>query len=365
MEIPLEPDRSRKIIHVDMDAFYATVEQRDNIELRGKAIAVTDPKGWGIIAAASYEARALGVKGGMTAKEALKILPKLIIVPARLEIYQKVSAEVHKIFLEYTSIVEPIFLDEAYLDVSDNASLSASDIAKEIRKRIDVDLGLKASAGVSYNKFLAKLASDYIKPDGLLVIRPSQGSSFIENLEIERFHGVGKATAVKMDKLGIKTGRDLRNHSLKSLIETFGKMGKYFHLIGNGDDDRPVISFRERKSFGVEKSFKKPLRTKEEIDEGFNLIISEIWKKCVEYGKCGRHIIIKIRYVDFSTISNGRTLQSIFKSEIELKNACKNVFEKIEVTNQSLRLIGISIGILSDRLQEDKKSEIQQLGLFD
>lgn len=211
------PDRSRKIIHVDMDAFYATVEQRDNPGLVGKAMAVTDAKGWGIIAAASYQARALGVKGGMTLSEARQILPQLIVVPARMEAYQEASVQVHQIFNDYTKIIEPVFLDEAYLDVTVSSFDSATTIAKEIRKCIDEELELKASAGVSYNKFLAKLASDYIKPDGLQVIRPEQGPAFVENLAIELFHGVGKATAAKMAALGIATGRDLRLYLKKNI----------------------------------------------------------------------------------------------------------------------------------------------------
>lgn len=358
------PDRSRKIIHIDMDAFYATVEQRDNPALRGKAIAVNDPKGWGIISAASYKARESGVKGGMSIGEATKILPQLIVVPARMEAYQEASLQAHQIFSDYTTLIEPIFLDEAYLDVTDNDFKSATAIAREIRKRIDEDLGLKASAGVSYNKFLAKLASDYIKPDGILVIRPEQGSTFVENLAIELFHGVGKATAAKMKALGINTGLDLRNHPIESLLDTFGKKGLYYHEISNGDDSRPVVTERERKSFGIERSSKMQMSTFEEVASGLNTIVSEVWLKCIEYQSCGRHITVKVRYADFTFVNKTQTLKKFFTNEVELRSACQSLLKTIQPFQQSIRLIGVSVAMLKSLSVKENQDPGEQLSLF-
>ncbi|MBD3903297.1 DNA polymerase IV [Chryseobacterium sp. Ch-15] len=358
------PDRSRKIIHVDMDAFYATVEQRDNPSLRGKAMAVTDPKGWGIIAAASYEARALGVKGGMTLSEARQISPQLTVVPARMKAYQEASLQVHQIFNEYTKIIEPVFLDEAYLDVTHSAFESATAIAKEIRRRIDEELGLKASAGVSYNKFLAKLASDYIKPDGLLVIKPEQGPSFVENLPIKLFHGVGKATFEKMTALGIATGLELRNHPIESLLATFGKKGHYYHEIGNGDDSRPVVVERERKSFGVEHSSKIQMNTLDELTIGLKEIVSEVWSKCLEYNQCGKNINVKIRYADFTYVNKTQTLSNEFRSEEELRLACHSLLLMMLSFEQPIRLIGVSVSMLKNISELGNQSSSEQLSLF-
>lgn len=358
------PDRSRKVIHIDMDAFYATVEQRDNPFLRGKAMAVDAPKGWGIISAASYEARALGVKGGMRKAEALSIFPQLILVRARMDAYEEASAQVHKIFSDYTNLIEPVFLDEAYLDVTENKTLSATAIAKEIRYRIETELNLRASAGVSYNKFLAKLGSDYCKPNGLIVIKPNQGASFVENIAIELFHGVGKATAAKMAALGITTGKELREYPLEGLVKRFGKLGHYYHHIGNGDDSRPVITERERKSFGVERSFKGNLVTSEDIVGGLELIISEIWLKCIDYKSVGRNIALKIRYADFSFVNKTITLPTTIKTKEELRLCCLNLLETMAPFEQPVRLIGIYIATLQELSGSPNQNTSEQLKLF-
>ena len=343
------PDRSRKIIHVDMDAFYATVEQRDDARLRSIPIAVNDHRGWGVVAAASYEARHHGVRAGMTLAEARRTLPGLTIVPARMDVYREASAQAHAIFADFTAIIEPIMLDEAYLDVTATTLPSATAVAVEIRQRIRAELGLVASAGVSYNKFLAKLGSDSIKPDGLLVIRPKDGQTFVEDLAIERFHGVGKATAEKMARLGIRTGRDLRNHPLENLIATFGKKGKYFHEIGHGDDSGPVIVDRPRKSYSVERSFRKPMQSLEEVQRGLHSIVDDVWAKSMDYDARGRHISLKLRFSDFTMAAKGRTLEAPFRTREELCVACICLLESLGPLPLDVRLIGVSIGLLVQR----------------
>ncbi len=343
------PDRSRKIIHVDMDAFYATVEQRDDARLRGIPIAVNDHQGWGVVAAASYEARRHGVRAGMPLAEAYRALPGLTIVPARMNAYREASAQAQAIFADFTAIIEPVMLDEAYLDVTATTMPSATAVATEIRRRIRAELGLIASAGVSYNKFLAKLASDSIKPDGLMVIRPKSGQAFVGDLAIERFHGVGKATAEKMARLGISTGRDLRNHPLDGLIATFGKKGKYFHEIGHGDDSRPVIVNRPRKSYSVERSFRKPMQTPQAVRQGLSSIVDDVWAKSLEYDASGRHVSLKLRFSDFTTAAKGRTLKLAFETKSDLYGVCLDLLEALAPLSSGVRLIGVSVGMLAQR----------------
>ena len=346
-ELVSPPDRSRKIIHVDMDAFYATVEQRDDVRLRGIPIAVNDHRGWGVVAAASYEARRHGVRAGMSLPEARRTLPELTIVTARMDAYREASAQAQAIFADFTAIIEPVMLDEAYLDVTATTRPSATAVAVEIRRRIREELGLVASAGVSYNKFLAKLGSDTIKPDGLLVIRPRDGQAFVEDLAIEQFHGVGKATFEKMARLGIRTGRDLRNHSLHSLIATFGKKGKYFHEIGHGDDSRPVIVDRPRKSYSVERSFRKPMHTPEEVRQGLHDIVDDVWAKSMEYNARGRHISLKLRFSDFTVAAKGRTLKITFETRDDLGVVCVGLLDSLAPLSSDVRLIGVSVGMLA------------------
>ena len=244
----------RKIIHIDMDAFYASIEQRDNPELRGKPIAVGREEERGVVAAASYEARKFGVRSAMASTRARKLCPELIFVPGRMEVYKKVSEQIRDIFAEYTDLIEPLSIDEAFLDVTENKKGMelAVDIAKEIKRRIREELHLVASAGVSYNKFLAKVASDYRKPDGLCTIHPDQAQDFIDHLPVEAFWGVGKVTAKKMHELFIHTGKDLRACSLEMLTHYFGKAGQLYHDFARGIDERPVEVIRIRKSLGCE-----------------------------------------------------------------------------------------------------------------
>src|ERR1700759_2294406 len=248
---------TRKIIHIDMDAFYASVEQRDNPELRGKPIAVGYAARRGVVAAASYEARTFGVRSAMPSITAQRQCPALIFVPPRFDVYRAVSLQIREIFAHYSPLIEPLSLDEAYLDVTENLRglPTAVATAVEIRRRIFETTGLTASAGSSYNKFLAKLASDYRKPNGQFLVAPDRGAAFVEHLAVGKFHGIGPVTAEKMNRLGIQTGADLRSKPLEFLTQYFGKSGPWYYAISRGEDDRPVRADRERKSSGSETTF--------------------------------------------------------------------------------------------------------------
>src|SRR6266705_3514615 len=278
--------RSRKIIHVDMDAFYASVEQRDNPELRGKPVAVGGARERGVVAAASYEARKFGVYSAMPSVIAKRRCPDLIFVKPRFDAYKAISHQIREVFAEYTPIIEPLSLDEAYLDVTENLKgmISATRIAEEIRARIRAETELTASAGVSYNKFLAKLASDHQKPDGLFVITPDMGPEFVETLPVRKFHGVGPATAKKMAGLGIATGLDLRAQSLAFLQRHFGKAGAYYYWAARGIDERPVRADRIRKSVGAENTFPADLFTYYAARDALREIVDKVWGYCERSG---------------------------------------------------------------------------------
>jgi DNA polymerase IV len=281
-ESSAEAGGSRKIIHIDMDAFYASVEQRDNPELRGKPVAVGGSHERGVVAAASYEARQFGVHSAMPSVTAKRKCPDLIFVKPRFDAYKVISLQIRDIFAEYTPIIEPLSLDEAYLDVTENLKgiISATQIAEEIRARIRAETALTASAGVSYNKFLAKLASDHRKPDGLFVITPQMGPAFVETLPVRKFHGVGPASAAKMGRLGIKTGLDLRAQSLDFLQQHFGKAGSYYYWAARGVDERPVRADRIRKSIGAENTFPTDLFTYDAAREALREIVDKVWGYC-------------------------------------------------------------------------------------
>jgi DNA polymerase IV len=272
----------RKIIHVDMDAFYASVEQRDNPGLRGKPVAVGGSRARGVVAAASYEARKFGVRSAMPSVTARRKCPDLIFVKPRFDVYKEVSLQVRAIFAEHTAIIEPLSLDEAYLDVTENLQgiTSATEIAERIKAQIRAETQLTASAGVSYNKFLAKLASDYRKPDGLFVITPAMGPSFVEALPVERFHGVGPATAAKMKKLGIFSGLDLRAKDEGFLLKNFGKAGGHFYCICRGIDHRPVLANRVRKSVAAENTFARDLMSLEDMKAELGPLVDKVWHYC-------------------------------------------------------------------------------------
>src|ERR1700732_1147150 len=273
---------SRKIIHIDMDAFYASVEQRDNPELRGKPVAVGGSLARGVVAAATHEARKFGVHSAMPSLIAKRKCPELIFVKPRFDAYKAISLQIREVFAEYTPIIEPLSLDEAYLDVTENLKgiNSATKIAEEIRARIRAETALTASAGVSYNKFLAKLASDHRQPDGLFVITPKMGPAFVETLPVGKFHGIGPATTAKMNRLGIETGLDLREQTMPFLQQHFGKSGPYYFWIARGIDERPVRADRIRKSVGAENTFSADIFTYETARGALQPIIEKVWRHC-------------------------------------------------------------------------------------
>ena len=299
----------RKIIHVDMDAFYASVEQRDAPELRGKPVAVGGRQR-GVVMAASYEARTFGVRSAMPSATAQRLCAELVFVKPRFDVYKEVSRQIREIFLDYTPLVEPLSLDEAYLDVTTNLKGMplASEIAREIRARILERTGLTASAGISYNKFLAKLASDHRKPNGQTVIPPEKGPAFVEGLPVAKFHGVGPKTAEKMNGLGIHSGADLKAQSLEFLEQYFGKAGTYYYAIARGHDDRQVVPNRPRKSVGSETTFMQDLGRPAEIEEGIASVLEDVWSYCARTGAAGRTVTVKIKYADFQIVTRSRTL---------------------------------------------------------
>ncbi len=299
----------RKIIHVDMDAFYASVEQRDDPSLRGLPVAVGGSRERGVVAAASYEARRFGVRSAMPSVRALRLCPELVFVRPRFEVYRGVSRQIRAIFEEYTALVEPLSLDEAYLDVTENRKglPTAGKVAAEIRARILAETGLTASAGISYNKFLAKLASSQRKPNGQFVITPEMGPAFVAALPVARFHGVGPATAAKMERLGIRTGQDLRDRDLAFLTQHFSKAGAHFHAIARGEDHRPVIPDRPRKSAGSETTYPRDLESPAEVEAAIQALAEEVWAWCAKSGARGRTVTVKLRYADFRTLTRSRT----------------------------------------------------------
>jgi DNA polymerase-4 len=303
----------RKIIHVDMDAFYASVEQRDNPELRGRPVAVGHGAKRGVVAAASYEARAFGVHSAMPSTTAMRQCAELVFVPPRFDVYRAVSRQIHAIFADYSALIEPLALDEAYLDVTENRRglPSASITAKEIHARILRETGLTASAGVSYNKFLAKLASSQRKPNGQFVIPPKMGPDFAGSLPVARFHGVGPVTAAKMQRLGIETGADLRAKSLADLQQHFGKSAAWYLGIANGRDDRPVVADRPRKSSGSETTFERDLTAPADIEAGVRAMAKEVWGWCEQAQTFGRTVTVKVKYADFRQVIRRRSFPTV------------------------------------------------------
>jgi DNA polymerase-4 len=339
---------SRKIIHVDMDAFYASVEQRDNPQLRGKPVAVGGSQARGVVAAASYEARKFGVHSAMPSVTAKRRCPDLIFVPPRFDAYKAISFQIRKIFAEYTPIIEPLSLDEAYLDVTENLKgiKSATEIAEQIRRRIRAETELSASAGVSYNKFLAKLASDYRKPDGLFVITPEMGPEFVKTLPLRKFHGVGPATAAKMARIGIKTGADLSEPTLAFLQQHFGKAGTYYYWAARGIDERPVRADRIRKSVGAENTFAADLFTYEAARDELRDIVDKIWRYCEDSGVRGRTVTLKAKFANFRQITRSRTGQTPIGTRSELAQLGNELLATLFPVARGIRLLGLSLSSL-------------------
>jgi DNA polymerase IV len=338
----------RKIIHIDMDAFFASVEQRDNPELRGRPVAVGGSSARGVVAAASYEARKFGVRSAMPSVTAKRKCPELIFVKHRFDVYKQVSGQVRAIFARYTPIIEPLSLDEAYLDVTENLKgiTLATQIAKEIRATIREETGLTASAGVSYNKFLAKLASDHRKPDGLFVITPEMGPAFVETLPVGKFHGVGPATTAKMNRLGIYTGRDLAERTLPFLEEAFGKAGRFYYGIARGIDERPVRADRIRKSVGAENTFSEDLTAFDAMRQELLPIIGKVWRHCQTHDIRGRTVVLKVKYADFQIITRSRTLPAAVAGEAELERISLDLLAQLMPVAKGIRLLGVTLSSL-------------------
>src|SRR5215475_1842485 len=308
-DIELEQKRPRKIIHVDMDAFYASVEQRDDPALRGKPVAVGGSEQRGVVAAASYEARKFGVRSAMPSVTAKRQCPDLIFVKPRFEVYKAISRKIREIFAEHTLIIEPLSLDEAYLDVTENLQgiPLARDVALRIREKIKAETGLNASAGISYNKFLAKLASDHRKPNGQFVISPEMGPAFVEALPVGKFHGIGPATSANMNQLGIFTGLDMRKQTLEFMNANFGKAGAYYYWISRGVDERPVRPNRIRKSVGAENTFSTDLSEFDAMAAELEPLIDKVWRHCETVGTRGRTVTLKVKFADFEIIARSRS----------------------------------------------------------
>jgi len=340
----------RKIIHIDMDAFFASIEQRDNPELRGKPVAVGGTTNRGVVAAASYEARKFGVYSAMATKIAIHKCPNLQIVKTRFDIYKKVSKQIQQIFLEYTDLVEPLSLDEAFLDVTKNkkGATSATLIAKEIKSRIKDETGLTASAGISVNKFLAKIASDYNKPDGLYLIPPEKVIKFIEDLDIDKFFGVGKVTARKMHKLGIHKGKDLKSRDQPELIRLFGKPGVFYYNIARGNDDKAVNPDRVRKSIGAELTFEKDLSTRFALIAELYKIEKILMERIDKAGKTGKTLTLKVKYADFAQITRSKTVHEKITEFSILHNYSKELLKQIDISEKKVRLLGLTVSNLED-----------------
>ena len=339
-----------------MDAFYASVEQMDNPELKGKPVAVGGSKERGVVAAASYEARKYGVKSAMPSSQAYRNCPQIVFVKPRFERYKEISNLIREIFSRYTDLIEPLSLDEAYLDVTENKKniFFATQIAIEIRKAIKEEIGLTASAGVSFNKFLAKIASDENKPDGITVITPEKAPVYIDNLDISRFFGIGKVTAKKMMALGIFTGAHLKNKELDFLVKHFGKSGKYYYHIVRLEDNRRVNPNRIRKSIGVENTFFDDVFIPAEIEKKLNKLSDELARRMQNSKAKGKTITLKIKYHDFTVASRSLTFPFYISDVENIKNGWKQIMEGKDVIKKPVRLLGLSITNL-ERNQIQKK----------
>ena len=340
----------RKIIHVDMDAYYASVEQRDNPDLRGKPVVVGGPGPRGVVAAASYEARVFGVRSAMPSSTARRRCPDLIFIRPRFDVYRAVSAQIREIFAEFTDLIEPLSLDEAYLDVTENkqAIPLATEIARLIRARIRQVTGLNASAGISYNKFLAKMASDLNKPNGQAVIPPARGADFVAALPVGRFHGVGPATAARMERLGIATGADLRAQTPEFLTRHFGKSGAWYWRIARGIDLRPVQPHRARKSMGTEDTFLTDILDPAQARAEVAILAEKVWRHCADKRITGRTVTLKVKYGDFQQITRSRTTPAPLTGSGELAAAALTLLAPLMPPPKGIRLLGVTLSSLED-----------------
>lgn len=355
---------TRKIIHIDMDAFFAAVEQRDFPQYRNKPIIVGGaPHSRGVVATCSYEARKYGVHSAMPSAHAYRLCPQAIFVKPRFDAYQEASLAIRKIFADYTDLFEPLSLDEAYLDVS-NASLhqgSATLIAKAIKAAIKRETQLIASAGVSYNKFLAKIASDINKPDGLYLITPEQGETFVEQLPVEKFHGIGKATSIKMHSLGIKTGKDLKELPLEMLQHYFGKAGLHYYSISRGIDNRPVNNYRIRKSVGVEITFQQDIKARQDVIAQLQDLMEKALSKVTEKQLVAHTLTVKIKYHDFVQITRSRTLPQTITAAAAIPAILEDLLKNTDIGRRNVRLLGITLSSLESK---SGQAHFRQMDLF-
>lgn len=357
----MNPEHHRKIIHIDMDAFFAAVEQRDFPEYRNKPVIVGgSPYSRGVVATCSYEARRFGIHSAMPSAHAYRLCPQAVFVKPRFDVYKEASVQIRQILADYADLIEPLSLDEAYLDVSEADILqgSATLIAKAIKEKIKQQIGLIASAGVSYNKFLAKLASDMDKPDGFYLITPRQGSEFAEKLPISKFHGIGKVTAAKMQSLGIETGKDLRQLSLLVLQQHFGKSAAHYYNICRGIDHRPVNSHRITKSVGVETTFQQDIKSRQEILQHLQELLEKALQRAAEKQLAAYTLTVKIKYHNFVQITRSRTLPyTVTKASELLEELIKNT----GIGENSVRLLGVTLSSLEGKSIENR---FQQTDLF-
>ena len=346
---PLINDLSRKIIHIDMDAFFAAVEIRDNPKLKGKPVIIgSDPRqtgGRGVVSTCSYEARAFGVHSAMSSKEAYERCPQAIFISGNYEKYKAVGLEIRAIFKRYTDLIEPMSIDEAYLDVTENklGIKSAVKIARLIEQDIWQELRLTASAGISYNKFLAKMASDYQKPHGLTVILPDQAQDFLKQMDIAKFHGVGKKTVERLHEMGIYTGEDLLAVSEVTLIDRFGRLGFDLYRKARGIHNSPVKANRIRKSIGKEKTYGKILQVEEDIKKELTLLSEKVAHNLSQQGKAGKIIILKIRYADFSTLTRRKSLPQATQDASQVSQTALQLYEELAEKEKGIRLLGVTV----------------------
>jgi DNA polymerase-4 len=343
MESPAPP--FRKIIHIDMDAFYASVEQRDNPELRGKPVAVGGGGPRGVVAAASYESREFGVRSAMPGGKARRLCPELVFVRPRFDVYREVSQQIRQIFHRFTDIIQPLSLDEAYLDVTRNKPgiASATYVAQEIRRMIHEEIGLTASAGVSYCKLIAKLASDQNKPDGICVVTPEQGADFIAAMPVSRIHGIGPVTARRMREMGIETGADLRRIDLELLQARFGKAARFYYGAARGVDERLVEECQVRKSISVEDTFEDDLYGPKELDEALIPIVDRLWSRIEKAQAWGRTITLKVKFNDFSIITRSLSMPKPITDPDLLRTSGRNLLAKQCPVPKGVRLLGLGI----------------------
>ncbi|MHA4895963.1 DNA polymerase IV [Pedobacter sp. PWIIR3] len=358
----------RKIIHIDMDAFYASVEQRDFPEYRNKPIVVGgSPEGRGVVATASYEARKFGIKSAMSSRQAYQLCPYAIFVRPRFDAYKAVSIQIREIFSRYTDLIEPLSLDEAFLDVTEDKMNigSALEIAKQIKQAIKDELNLTASAGVSSNKFVAKIASDMNKPDGLTFVGPSKIQAFMENLPVERFFGVGKVTAKKMKSMHLHTGADLKKLSEQELINCFGKSGSFYFRIVRGIDERPVRSSREAKSLAAEDTFTHDLVNIEEMHTELGRLADKVSVRLEKHQLKGRTITLKLKFSDFKQVTRNSSSPNSIADYTTIFETAKLLLEHIDLEGKTVRLLGISMSNFGEQMIPRSPDNPYQLTLFE